>query len=113
MLSHRPNLLQQHVVPLFPLAPTDNLADARYQHIHCRHGLFIVIAADMGGQAWGNKVHENFVFSLVPYIPAIVGLLLLGRFLEGRERRQEVVLSSESLDPKAASRKPNPAARPL
>jgi len=63
--------------------------------------LFIVIAADMGGQTWGSKVHDSFVFSLVPYIPAIVGLLLLGRFLEGRERREAKGLSAESLDPKA------------
>lgn len=47
--------------------------------------LFIIMAADFGGQKWGNYIHESPVFSLVPYIPAIVGLLLIGRWLENRE----------------------------
>jgi exosortase len=45
--------------------------------------LLIVIAADFGGQSWGNWVHEGGplgIFSLLPYVPAIVGLLLLERY---------------------------------
>jgi exosortase len=42
----------------------------------------IVFAAEMGGQATGNYVHESSLFSLIPYIPAIGGLLLVGRWLE-------------------------------
>ena len=46
--------------------------------------LFIVIAAEIGGQEWGNYVHESSIFSLVPYVPAIIGLLLIGRWMEER-----------------------------
>jgi exosortase len=44
--------------------------------------LFIIIAAEIGGQKWGNYVHESGVFSLVPYLPAIIGLLVVGRLME-------------------------------
>jgi exosortase len=50
--------------------------------------LLIIGAAGMGGQSWGNYVHEGGplgVISLVPYVPAIVGLLLAGRWFEKRE----------------------------
>jgi exosortase len=42
----------------------------------------IVFAAEMGGQSAGNFVHENGFFSLVPYVPAMAGLFLVGRWLE-------------------------------
>lgn len=45
----------------------------------------IVIAAEMGGQRWGEYIHEGGplgIISLLPYIPAILGLMLLGRWLE-------------------------------
>jgi exosortase len=44
----------------------------------------IIFAAEMGGQSAGNFVHENAFFSLVPYVPAMAGLLLAGRWLEKR-----------------------------
>lgn len=44
--------------------------------------LSIVIAAEIGGQKLGNTVHDSHVFSMLPYIPAILGLFLIGRFLE-------------------------------
>jgi exosortase len=43
--------------------------------------LCIIFAAEIGGQATGNFVHENAFFSIVPYIPAIAGLVLAGRWL--------------------------------
>ncbi len=43
--------------------------------------LSIVLAAEFGGQKMGDSIHDNTVFSLLPYIPAILGLFLLGRFL--------------------------------
>jgi exosortase len=46
--------------------------------------LFIIIAAEIGGQEWGNYVHESGIFSLVPYLPAIIGLLVVGRLMEKR-----------------------------
>lgn len=42
---------------------------------------FIVIAAEAFGQDAGNFVHENWFFSLLPYIPAIAGMLGLGWWL--------------------------------
>ena len=47
----------------------------------------IVVAAELGGQEWGSYVHNGGplgILSLLPYVPAIIGLLLLGRWLEGR-----------------------------
>jgi exosortase len=47
--------------------------------------LAIIIAAAFGGQDWGNYIHEGGPFgiiSLLPYIPAIAGMLLIGRWME-------------------------------
>lgn len=44
--------------------------------------LAIVIAAEIGGQAEGSAVHESPVWSMLPYIPAMLGLILIGRWLE-------------------------------
>jgi exosortase len=44
--------------------------------------LTIVLAAEWRGQAAGAAVHENWYWSLLPYVPAIIGLMLLGRWLE-------------------------------
>ena len=47
----------------------------------------IILAAEMGGQEWGNYVHEGGpggVFSLLPYIPGIIGLVWVGRWMENR-----------------------------
>jgi exosortase len=44
--------------------------------------LLIVVASVMGGQKWGNYVHESTLISLVPYLPAFLGLLLVTRWLE-------------------------------
>lgn len=49
--------------------------------------LAIVIAAQMGGQKWGDAVHNDTVASLIPYIPAIFGFLKLGQVLEKWETR--------------------------
>jgi exosortase len=49
--------------------------------------LAIIVAAEMGGQSWGNYVHEGGPFgliSLLPYVPGIVGLLWVGHWLEKR-----------------------------
>ncbi len=44
--------------------------------------LLIIIAAEIGGQQWGNRVHESTIISLLPYIPVFLGLLLVGWWLE-------------------------------
>jgi len=59
----------------FPFAVLGNLARM----------LFIITAAEIGGQKWGNYVHESSIFSLIPYLPAIIGLLVIGRWMEKRQ----------------------------
>jgi exosortase len=64
-----------------PLAVLGNLARM----------LCIIVAAELGGQSWGNYVHEGGplgIISLVPYLPAMAGLLLAGRWLENRELKK-------------------------
>jgi exosortase len=51
--------------------------------------LLIILAAVMGGQEWGNYVHESTLISLVPYLPAFLGLLLVGRWLEEKAEPAE------------------------
>lgn len=49
----------------------------------------IILAAEFGGQAAGNYVHEGGpggVISLLPYVPAILGLLLAGRWMSEKKR---------------------------
>jgi exosortase len=52
--------------------------------------LAIIIAAEIGGQKWGDYVHEGGplgIVSLLPYVPGIIGLLLVGRWLEKRRAK--------------------------
>jgi len=54
--------------------------------------LAIIVAAEMGGQDWGNYVHEGGPFgliSLLPYVPGMIGLLWVGRWLEKREAKNK------------------------
>jgi len=47
--------------------------------------LCIIIAAEVGGQETGNYVHEGGPFgiiSLIPYVPAIWGLIWAGNWLK-------------------------------
>jgi len=47
--------------------------------------LIIVFAAEFGGgQEAGSAAHDHWFWSLLPYIPAMAGLLLIGRWLEKR-----------------------------
>jgi exosortase len=53
--------------------------------------VLIIGAAEIGGQSWGTYVHEGGplgIISLIPYVPAMIGLLLAGRWLEKRELKQ-------------------------
>ena len=62
--------------------------------------LTIVIAAEIGGQNLGDYVHEGGpggILSLLPYIPAFLGLLWLGHYL--REPEEGAV---SALQPKPA-----------
>jgi len=53
--------------------------------------LTIVLAAEMDGQKAGDFVHGNWFFSLLPYVPAILGIMVLGRWL--REKTAEPALN--------------------
>jgi exosortase len=46
----------------------------------------IITAAEAFGQEAGNFVHSNSILSLLPYIPAIIGILVLGKFLKRRKK---------------------------
>jgi len=59
--------------------------------------LLIILASQIGGQSWGNFVHENPVFSMTPYVPAIFGLIWLGGRLERRQNRAASASPKESL----------------
>lgn len=41
----------------------------------------IVLAAEWFGQKTGAQVHESTFWSLLPYVPAILGLIFLGRWI--------------------------------
>jgi exosortase len=51
----------------------------------------IVVAAELGGvdhearSRWGNYVHDSAFFSMLPYVPAIIGLALLGNWLSPKK----------------------------
>jgi exosortase len=62
--------------------------------------LTIVIAAEIGGQEWGNAVHEGGpagIYSLLPYIPPFLGLIWLGHYL-----REPETVAVPALEPKPA-----------
>ena len=42
----------------------------------------VIVAAEMGGQKWGDTVHDNLITSLMPYLPAFFGLFVIGNYLE-------------------------------
>jgi exosortase len=45
--------------------------------------MLIVIAAELRGRDAGIAVHDSTFWSMIPYVPAIIGLMLIGRWLEG------------------------------
>lgn len=48
--------------------------------------LAIVLAADLFGKEWGDYIHESTLFSLMPYVPVILGLVFLGRWLDPQRK---------------------------
>ncbi len=71
--------------------------------------LTIVIAAEIGGQEWGARIHEGGpggVYSLLPYVPAFAGLLFLGHLMSEPSRRT----ANDNAAPSAPTREPNPPA---
>ena len=70
----------------------------------------IIIAAEAFGREAGNRVHQSDWFSLVPYLPAIAGIIWLGHWL--REDRQPRIADERSPDrsspPRPATTEPTP-----
>jgi len=46
----------------------------------------IIIVSEAFGPKWGQWVHDNSFFSLLPYVPPIIGILLLGHFLREQKK---------------------------
>jgi exosortase len=53
--------------------------------------LMVIVAADIGGQKTGDWVHDNWFTSLVPYVPAFLGFMVVGQWLEKHEAKKPVV----------------------
>ena len=47
--------------------------------------LAIILAAEWFGQKGGNTVHDSAILSLLPYVPAIAGLIFAGKYLEDQQ----------------------------
>jgi len=50
----------------------------------------IVAAGEFSGQQAGNFVHENALISISPYVPAILGVIWIGGWLEKMDQKQTV-----------------------
>ena len=48
---------------------------------NCFRMMAIVLAAEWFGQKTGAQVHESTFWSMLPYVPAILGLIFLGRWI--------------------------------
>jgi exosortase len=59
--------------------------------------VLIIIVSEAFGQKWGNWVHDNAFFSLLPYLPPIVGILLLGHLL-GEEQKAKTPIEPPIVD---------------
>ena len=73
------------VLSAFPLAVAGNVFRLT----------LIIFAAEMvetakpgSGQAAGDFVHDNGILSLLPYVPAFIGVLILGRIIKEDDRPQ-------------------------
>lgn len=47
--------------------------------------LAVIVAAEIAGQSAGNFVHNHWLFSLIPYLPAMIGMSLLARWMREDE----------------------------
>jgi len=77
------------VAAAFPLAVLGNLLRM----------LTIIIASEIGGREWGKAVHDggpSGIWSLLPYVPPFIGLLLLESYL----RRPNPAPAASPAEPK-------------
>ncbi|MBM3846760.1 MAG: exosortase/archaeosortase family protein [Verrucomicrobia bacterium] len=61
----------------------------------------IIIASEAFGENAGKFVHDNSILSLLPYVPAIGGVVLLVKFLGDQELRKET--PAQGVDPASAA----------
>lgn len=71
----------------FPLAVLGNITRL----------LGIVIVSEAFGQATGEMVHDNAFFSMIPYVPPLIGIAVLGHFL--REQKPRPTVETPMLPP--------------
>ena len=71
------------IAAAFPLAVLGNVSRL----------LLIVTVSEAFGQKTGQLVHDNSYLSLIPYIPPIIGIVVLGHFLQ--EDRPEQITQPE------------------
>jgi exosortase len=64
----------------FPLAVVGNVTRL----------LMVIMVSEAFGWEIGKRVHDNEWFSLMPYVPPILGIILLGHFLGEQKRAREV-----------------------
>ncbi len=53
----------------------------------------IIIAAELYGQSGGDYVHGSPVFSMIPYVPAILGVMFIGNWLQEPSPEPPVALT--------------------
>lgn len=61
--------------------------------------MVIVLAAELGGQTAGIRAHDSSFWSMLPYVPAIFGLMFLGRWLEKVQDRAATSPAAEQPKP--------------
>jgi exosortase len=57
--------------------------------------MVIVLAAEFGGQDAGIRAHDSTFWSMLPYVPAIFGLMFLGRWLEKIQDRETATVAGD------------------
>src|SRR5262249_22790251 len=70
--------------------------------------LTIVLAAEMFGQETGNRVHNSGFWSMLPYVPALLGLIFIGRWLEKKPDTPTATETSSASGTAANSPLPTP-----
>ncbi len=77
----------------------------------------IVIASEIGGRGWGKAVHDGGplgIFSLLPYVPAFIGLFIIEHYLREPASAKTALKpdSGQSANTESAERQPAEALAP-
>ena len=60
--------------------------------------LMIVAVAEAFGQEYGQWVHDSSVFSLLPYVPPIIGIMVLGHLLKEGEETKSAMSAARAVE---------------